>query len=210
LNTKAFTMMELVIVLIVTGILAAVMIPRIERDNLHTAAMQVVRHIRYTQHLAMVDDVYDTGDGQWFRKYWKIAFRTAKNCYTVYSDTDKDYLNDANESAIEPMTKVRLYADNNCQHNTLNNDALLLEESYGVDSITLGIPAGLTSNLSDCNTNTKKYIAFDHFGRPHTSVTNAVSGIMKNPCMITLRSGTRSATVKIMPQTGYVKLESIN
>ena len=210
MKSSAFTMIELIIVMVVAGILAAVMIPRMERDSLRMAANQVVRHIQYTQHLAMVNDVYDANDVNWSRKYWKIAFRTAQNCYTVYSDTDKDYLNDAEESAIDPMTKVRLYADNNCQDNSLNNDALLLEDSYGIDSITLGIPTGLTSNSADCNTNTKKYIAFDNLGRPHTNVTNAISGIVKNPCLITLTSGTRSAVIRVTPQTGYVKLESIN
>ncbi|MGB5964879.1 MAG: type II secretion system protein [Sulfurimonadaceae bacterium] len=73
----AFTMLELIIVIIVAGILAAVMIPRLERDNLRMAANQVVRHIQYTQHLSMVNDVYDADDVNWSRRYWKIAFRTA-------------------------------------------------------------------------------------------------------------------------------------
>jgi len=208
--SKSFTLIEMIIVIVVASVLAVVMIPRFERDNLRMAANQVVRHIQYTQHLAMVDDVYDANDVNWSRKYWKIAFRTAQNCYTVYSDTDKDYLNDADESAIDPMTKVRLFADNNCNDNSLNNDALLLEDSYGVDSITLGIPAGFTSNTADCNTNTKKYIAFDNLGRPHTSVSSAMSGIIKNPCLITLTSGMRTAVIRVIPETGYVKLESIN
>lgn len=205
-----FTLIELVIVIIIAGVLAAVALPHLERDNLRMAAKQVVRHIQYTQHLAMLDAMYDANDINWPRKYWKITFRTAQNCYSVYSDSDKDYLNDADESAIDPLTKVRLYADNNCNDSSLNNDALLLEQSYGIDSITLGIPAGFSSHVTDCNTDTKKYIAFDNLGRPHTSVTNVVSGIMKNPCLITLTSGLRTATIRIESETGYVKLEAVN
>ena len=57
-NKKAFTMLELVFVIVVSGILAATFIPRFDRDNLQEAADQVISHIRYTQHLAMVDDKF--------------------------------------------------------------------------------------------------------------------------------------------------------
>ena len=69
-----FTMMELIIVIVVGGILAAVMIPRLERDPTREAANQIVRHIQYTQHLAMVDDVYETTTGEWYKKRWAIKF----------------------------------------------------------------------------------------------------------------------------------------
>ncbi|MBN2895607.1 MAG: type II secretion system protein [Campylobacterales bacterium] len=55
---RALTMIELVFVIVVIGILSAVLIPRMERDSLREAALQVASHIRYTQHLAIVDDKY--------------------------------------------------------------------------------------------------------------------------------------------------------
>ena len=210
MKSTAFTLIELIIVIVIAGILAAVMIPHLERDSLREAVNQTIRHIQYTQHLAMNSDMFDANDMNWSRKYWKVAFRTSKNCYSIYSDRDKDFLNDANESAIDPLTKVRLYADNNCNDSSLNNNALLLQKNYGVDTITLTIPTGSTPHTNDCNTNTKKYIAFDNLGRPHTSVTTAVSGIMKNDCLVTLFSGTRSAIVRVSAETGYVKLLSLN
>ena len=210
MKSTAFTLIELIIVIVIAGILAAVMIPRLERDSLREATHQVIRHIQYTQHLAMNSDMYDANDGNWSRKYWKIAFRTSKNCYSIYSDRDKNFLNDANESAIDPLSKVRLYADNNCNNSSLNNDALLLQKSYGIETITLTIPIGATSHSNDCNTNTKKYLAFDNLGRPHTSVVNAVSGIMINDCLITLTSGIHNAIISVSAETGYVKLLTIN
>ena len=47
MKSSAFTMFELIIVIVVAGILAAVLIPRLERDNLRMAASQVIRHIQY-------------------------------------------------------------------------------------------------------------------------------------------------------------------
>ncbi|WP_300367295.1 prepilin-type N-terminal cleavage/methylation domain-containing protein, partial [Hydrogenimonas sp.] len=50
---NAFTMLELIIVIVVVGILSAIMIPRFSDDKLREAADQIMSHIRYTQHLAM-------------------------------------------------------------------------------------------------------------------------------------------------------------
>jgi len=210
MNSPAFTLFELLIVIIIASILAVVMIPHLERNNLREATKQVVRHIQYTQHLAMNSDMYNAYEINWSQKYWKIAFRTSKNCYSIYSDTDKDFLNDATESAIDPLTKVRLYAGNNCNVSSLNNHALLLEKSYGIDTITLTIPLGATAHVNDCNTNTKMYLAFDNLGRPHTSVSSPTGGIIKNDCLITLKSGIHTAIIKVTAETGYVKIDSIN
>ena len=52
---KAFTMLELVVVIVVIGIIAVAALPRINDDHIAEAADQVMSHIRYTQHLAMQD-----------------------------------------------------------------------------------------------------------------------------------------------------------
>ncbi|MDQ7060006.1 MAG: type II secretion system protein [Sulfurimonas sp.] len=65
---KAFTMIELIFVLVVVGILAAVILPRTKTNPLQEAAIQLLSHIRYTQHLALVDDVYDANDANWYKK----------------------------------------------------------------------------------------------------------------------------------------------
>lgn len=83
MKRTGFTMMELIIVIVIGGILAAVMIPRLERDPTREAANQIVRHIQYAQHLAMVDDVYLATDNTWFTNRWRITFNSAN--YTVSS-----------------------------------------------------------------------------------------------------------------------------
>ena len=78
---KAFTMLELIFVLVVIGILAAVMMPNTKTNRLYEAAQQVVAHIRYTQHLAMIDDQYNSSDADWYKARWQIFFtRTDDNC----------------------------------------------------------------------------------------------------------------------------------
>ena len=60
--------------------------------KLSEAATQLISHIRYTQHLAMVDDKFDINDNTWFKERWQLMFikdadRTqGKIAYTIFSD----------------------------------------------------------------------------------------------------------------------------
>lgn len=65
---KAFTMIELIMIMVVVGILSIAIIPRIDRDTLLEATNQIVSHIRYTQHLAMMDNKYNPKDPNWYKK----------------------------------------------------------------------------------------------------------------------------------------------
>lgn len=190
-------MLELVIVVVVAGILATTIIPRMERDNLLTATNQVVRHIQYTQHLAMVDDVYNTIDAKWYKAMWRISFRS-KNCYVVSSNTDLDMNYDRDESATDPMTKTLLYSNTNCLLESGDDSKMLLFEKYGIDKIEFN---------SACGHN--RFIAFDYLGRPHKTLTSA-NDFITSECLITLYAGLRKAVISILPETGFTKVISID
>ena len=94
---KAFTMIELIFIIVVVGILAAVAVPQINRNSLVEAADQITAHIRYTQQLAMKGRKGDPNDPDWFKKLWRIQFSytNAKGSaegwtYTVYFDSNAD------------------------------------------------------------------------------------------------------------------------
>jgi len=192
-------MMELIIVIVIAGILAAVLIPRMERDTMREAANQVVRHIEYAQHLAMVDDVYDAANPNWENAYWHISFRTnAEKCYIVGSDRDTVGAVAQNESAVDPMTKQYLYSDTSCTENSENNNDLFLNTKYGISIVTLSPSCGTTNQL----------IAFDNYGRPLQTRSSAAP--ITTACTITLSDGTRSAVITIEPETGYTRITSLN
>ena len=105
---KAFTLVELVFVVVVIGILAFALWPTKQPTQAFEAARQIVAHIRYTQHLALNDDKFATHtDGtdsiaiDWYKRLWRITFSdTAKvsNCtndtngwrYAVYQNITGD------------------------------------------------------------------------------------------------------------------------
>lgn len=103
--------MELIIVMVVAGILAAVMIPRLERDNLREAANQVVRHIQYTQHLAMMNDVYDAGNTSWRQNRWMIDLCQEKYAVQRVNGTD---------TAIDPLTQLDMNGTVNTAYDLAN------------------------------------------------------------------------------------------
>ncbi|NLY03804.1 MAG: prepilin-type N-terminal cleavage/methylation domain-containing protein, partial [Campylobacter sp.] len=118
---RAFTMLELIVVVIVVGILSVIVIPNFDRNTLFEASNQIVGHIRYTQHLAMNDDKFNPDDSTWFKDRWTIEFNNAdvNNIgsysgtswrYSVYSDfsgVKSGNLNSANEVAKNPQSPDR-------------------------------------------------------------------------------------------------------
>jgi type II secretory pathway pseudopilin PulG len=186
-------MLELIIVIVVAGILAASVMPRLERNRLHTAVQQVARHLRYTQHLAMVDDMYDAANPIWYKAMWRISFRN-HNCYVVSSNTDFGPNYDRNESATDPLTKTLLYSDTECEQESSDNSDMFLSDKYGIDNIELN---------SACGNN--RFIAFDHLHKTLSSVNHLVT----SECKITLHSGERKGIISILPETGYVKVVSV-
>ncbi|MFH0710264.1 MAG: hypothetical protein V2A75_08660 [Pseudomonadota bacterium] len=196
----AFTMLELVFVIIVIGILAVLAMPNFNRHPLQEAAEQVAGHIRYTQHLAMVDDKFDPTDPLWFRENWQIEFTsTASNVfYKIYSDTDQEGNADNNELALDPLTGDKLYVDTiNHTSNRTN-----LKDKFGITAVAFS---------STCNTG--KELSFDSLGRSYDYVSesepdanNIYEHLLTQDCNITLTHSDGIAVITIRPETGYVSV----
>jgi type II secretory pathway pseudopilin PulG len=173
-------MLELIIVIVVAGILAAVMIPRLERDNLREAANQLVRHIQYTQHLAMVDDVYNAGDTNWYQNRWTIDL-----CGTAYAVERAN----GTDTAEDPLTQRDI-------NGTDNNLADL-----GVTAIAIAPAPGSCKIIFD-NLG-RPYSA-------SATPTTPVAGLLNADATVTLSAGARTAVITITKETGFVKLTSFN
>lgn len=71
---RAFTLLELVFVIVIAGILAFVLIPKSSDTKLLESANQLISHIRYAQQLALNNDQFDPNDKDWYKKMWRIEF----------------------------------------------------------------------------------------------------------------------------------------
>lgn len=118
LYRKAFTMIELIFVIVVVGILAIVMIPRFDRDNILEATHQVLSDIRYAQHLAMMDNRFEPSDEFWYQERWRIWFHNDGNApsnnhevYTIFSDEDHGGNADLGEIATDPVSLRKMTGD---------------------------------------------------------------------------------------------------
>ncbi|MDO8453558.1 MAG: type II secretion system protein [Sulfurimonas sp.] len=226
---KSFTLLELVFIVVVIGILSAVIIPSTRSDNLQEAAIQVVSHIRYTQHLAMIDDKFDTGESDWYKKRWQIKFSKVggsdnKWAYAIFSDADVGSGYDGNpnrlETALNPLNKSKRLTggySGTIEYGDLDaTKELNLGHSYSIEDIDL-------VGGCDISIDGKKRISFDYLGRlmyenpknldnPYKDGT--MNRLVSSQCIIeictvancTTASSIEKVRIVIEPETGYVHI----
>ena len=218
---KAFTMLELVFVIVIVGILSVVAMPSFNRDTLQEAANQVVSHIRYTQHLAMMDDKFASNDANWFKGRWQLQFGKSSSgtknsggeyAYSIYSDSGSYSGNPGiSELAKNPLNKRQLmsggYSNVIDWQEARAVKKMNLGKSFGVKNIKFKGGCAVTASTTR--------IAFDNLGRPiigNLSSSNRpymlgkVSGApLMTQCKIILSSD-RNITIAIEPETGYTHI----
>ncbi|MBU1658059.1 type II secretion system GspH family protein [bacterium] len=222
---KAFTLLELVFVIVVIGILAAVIIPNTKSDRLHEAAVQLASHIRYTQHLAMVDDKFSANDRVWYRKRWQLIFGKSistegKIAYTIFSDqgTASTANPTQGEMAVDPMNPEKYlsggYSGSLDTSSFKANKKMNLGLSYDIVivSLTGGCDGGcneLTGN--SCSGDLR--ISFDNLGRPIKDSLHSYTAayksnkLIESQCQITLSNLSEdNVTIAIEAETGYAHI----
>ena len=116
---KAFTLLELVFVIVVIGILAAVIIPRTTSNAVAEKAIELLSQIKNTQHLAMIDDKY-SNVSTWMRNKWQITING--NQYSVVSDNNttfaKNSMNNGNDIQNIELKGVSLTLSGSCAGET--------------------------------------------------------------------------------------------
>jgi len=217
---KAFTLLELVFVIVVIGILAAMIIPSTRTNPIREAAIQLLSDIRYTQHLAMIDDKYDTNDAGWYHERWQINFTTGgsassnhKVAYAIFSDWKNTHTGhpERDEIAKDPLTGKLITGGIT---NTVPYD-----DPDASERANLGLKynVGSISFSDSCKSNGSKRIAFDHLGRPikgnissPTTATTLLTStkLITATCEITLFSENNevNVTIAIEPETGYAHI----
>lgn len=204
MKRTAFTMFELVMVIVVLGIIAALALPRIERDIRQEAADSILSSIRFTQHMALMDDKTNPSDALWQKTLWHIRFSTYTDSgtewfYTVGSNMNKATNINKTETAIDPSNGKYMYnANGDSTIDTDESPNIFLGKRFSINSITFS--GGCSGN---------QHIAFDHLGRPYSGIYSAGNDFatyMNTDCQITFSfkdSNYPSFTINVAKETGY-------
>ena len=212
---KAFTMLELVFVIVVIGILSYMVASNFSRNSLQEAADQLVSHIRYTQHLAMMDDKFDMNDVTWYQERWQIVFNSDANtynqwAYTIFSDGNKNANPNLtlNEVAINPLDP-RKYL-------TGGYSGIIMSDGVGATSeMNLGMKYGIAviALNAACRFGGSLRISFDYLGRPLKGVPSGFTAVYQSnrkittQCQITLTDDNgNNIIIGIEPETGYTHI----
>lgn len=199
-------MIELVFVIVILGILAALAIPRMDRDLRQEAADNILSAVRYTQHLALLDNRHKFDEANWQKSFWTIRFQADGSFYTVSSNIDYNANVDRNESAMDPANGKLFYSADSIIDTDESPNIFLYK--YGIDTV----------DFTNCQTtangnNTSTHIAFDYMGRPHKGVYNTATNdyrtVMRDDCEIIFKFTDTSIDdihLLIMQETGYTYL----
>jgi Tfp pilus assembly protein FimT len=225
LKSRAFTIVELVFVIVTIGILSAVIIPKTQSSRLHEAADQIVSHIRYTQHLAMMNDVFDPNNNEWYKERWQIQFMNAKSVkgddttrylsYVIYSDTSTGHSGDPQpyEIARNPLNPGKRLTGGtsanagDIKYGDLNaTNEMNIDKKYGITNVEFS---------NTCSNSNSKRLAFDYLGRPLKGAIDGLKAsydtthLMTKQCVITFtNSAGESISITVEPETGFTQIAS--
>ncbi len=198
---KALTFIEVVFVIVIIGILSAILAPNFQSESLAKVANQLASHIRYTQHLALMDDKFQSNVDNWHKARWHISFNGTR--YTIASDFNQDGIITSNEIARNPSNRQLVLSGDQSISGVADKNytkELNLNEKFGIQSVTL--QGGCTNNS----------ISFDYLGRPINSnslnenfpYTNT---LIHSDCTILIKdTQSRVVTLVIENETGYVNI----
>lgn len=228
MKKRAFTMIELVFVIVVVGILAAIMIPKLNRNASREAANQILTHIRYTQHLAMQDDKYENfvsdNPVRWFRMRWGVAFNNTslQKCsidepgvvtwkYSIFFDKSLNgNINSENEVANDIYKSGKLLSGG--WSSGIVTEAICKKWNK---ELNLGKRFGITSVDFKDGCSGMQTIIFDEMGRPMRVASTTSGGakrpydrLLKKDCKITItdKRGNQT-TIIIEKESGFTSIK---
>ena len=223
MRRRAFTLIELIMVIVVIAILAASAIPRFKRDTRSEAINHMLTMIRYTQNLALHDSRHDSNNSKWQQSFWRFAIRKCSGggiYYQIGSDSDYNGAISQEESAVDPSNgKLTHWVGTQAcpSFSSVNKNIspnIFISQKYGIKDAIFNSCRIRKNGTGKSSKSSAKYISFDNFGRPMKGNMDSTkpnySGYAVGNCNIKFKFEDKSIKpfVIIIPkETGYAYLK---
>jgi type II secretory pathway pseudopilin PulG len=208
MRKQSFTLLEFLIVIVVIAILIVKASFTLSNTSLNQVADQIISHINYTRHLALIDNKFQyypinnsamelNRTKYWFKQWWQIRFaktqKTGEIFYEVFSDlpyTAKNGTYNFSKNGYQPTNKDswnETYAKN-----PLNNLLLVGRKDDGSGNYpkNADMKLNLTKNYNiqaievngnKVTWNKSKRFIFDNYGNVYTDEGKKGDGGDINP-----------------------------
>ncbi|AJC92008.1 hypothetical protein CSUB8523_0451 [Campylobacter subantarcticus LMG 24377] len=218
---QAFTLIELVFVCIILSLLFSMAYVYYKPDYLRLGAEQVLNDIKYTRHLALIQNdfrvkEFNIAKREWFKAKWQLYFIRSKSAtnneqtYTIFLDKNgdgnanigKNMTNKDREIAVDLINPNILM--NSGQSGVINQNDFKANSKYNIEK-TYGISKVLFEGA--CKGSTR--LIFDDYGRLYTPLKNAMRAYDKlasfnNDCIVRLSNNqNKHICIIINPISGY-------
>lgn len=206
MHQKAFTLLELIIVIMTLSIIAFMITPNLQRDIAQEAADSILLSLTYTKHLAMIDNKTNPEAAEWQKSLWQIRFGQYGKVlsYTVGSNSDYDRNIDKSESAIDPVNGKYMHYGHSHAPKQNESPRIFLSYTYGIESVAFNACHGTSHSRA-------KHLAFDHLGRLYRGVTQGASNnfralVSNKDCILSftfIDKNIKILKIKVEKETGY-------
>ncbi|MCV3439912.1 prepilin-type cleavage/methylation domain-containing protein [Campylobacter lari] len=225
---QAFTLIELAFVCIILSLLFSMAYVYYKPDYLRLGAEQVLNDIKYTRHLALIQNDFRTKEfniakREWFKAKWQLYFIRSKSAtnneqtYTIFLDKNgdgnanigKNMINKDREIAVDLINPDILM--NSGQSGVINQNDFKANLKYNIEK-TYGISKVLFEGA--CKGSTR--LIFDDYGRLYTPLKNAMRPYDKlssfnNNCIIRLSNKQdQHICIVINPISGYAYIPNFS
>lgn len=146
---KAFSLIEIIFVLVLIGIASSFAIPKNNISKLNLAKQQLTMQLKYMRYIAMLDNKYDHNNTLWYRKAWNFKFRWCNGKkeihYYIFSDINNNGHVSEIESLKDPLTNQYIYSSKYCKDSINRTNYTLISKYYDIKSVD--ITCNKTSSL---------------------------------------------------------------
>ncbi|QOR01606.1 pilus assembly FimT family protein [Campylobacter sp. 2014D-0216] len=217
----AFTLVELVFVCVILSILFSISYFYFKPNYLRLGAEQILNDIKYTRHLALIQNdfrakEFNIAKREWYKAKWQLYFIRSKSAtnneqtYTIFLDKNGDgnanigkhMINKDREIAVDLINPNILM--NSGQSGVINQNDFKANIKYNIEK-SYGIVKVLFEGA--CKGTTR--LIFDDYGRLYTPLKNANRSYDKlssldNDCIIKLSNyQDQHLCIVIDPFSGY-------